>query len=359
MNIRHHVRAYVSKWNLFLLLSVNLFLLIVFILIVIALQTMTMIRLGWVQNTFYEHPIIPVLGVAFIVSVFIGISVLIMIDKMLIRPIHQGIAAMNDLAAGRFDRRIMLDGSLHTVEIRKFADSYNQAAIELSRVELLRKDFINNFSHEFKTPILSIKGFAELLREGSLPEEESREYLDIVIHEADRLSLLATRILELSQLGSERLLADRHYFSISEQVRRAIVMMEARWTAKQLEFALELDELEYYGNAGVLKQVWVNILDNAVKFSPDGAVIVAKVYREAGSIYFQVCDKGPGMDEHTLAHVFDQFYQGDSSHASEGNGLGMTIVRKIVYLHGGQIELDSEVGVGTTVTVVLPEVSYS
>lgn len=357
MNMRHNLRAYVSKWNLFLLLSVNLFLLIVFVLIVVALQSMLMIHLGLVEDTFYAHPVVPVLGVAFIVSVFIGISVLIMIDKMMIRPIHQSIAAMNDLAAGKFDRRIRLDRGLHTVEIREFTDSYNQAAAKLSRVELLRKDFINNFSHEFKTPILSIKGFAELLRDGNLSEADKQEYLDIVIHETDRLSLLATRVLELSQLNSERLLADRHYFSISEQVRRAIVMMEARWTAKQLEFALELDELEYYGNAGVLKQVWVNILDNAVKFSPDGGMIVAKVYREAGNIYFQVRDKGPGMDEHTLAHVFDQFYQGDSSHASEGNGLGLTIVRKIVYLHGGQIELDSEVGVGTTVTVVLPEVS--
>ncbi|WP_037284454.1 sensor histidine kinase [Saccharibacillus sacchari] len=348
------IRSSASTLSMFLLLSINLFVIILFLLTAAAFTSMLLIRLGWIPDNFYEQPSVPLLVFAYLISVFIGVAILIMVNSVLIKPLRRMIAAMNELAKGNFSTRIRLGKGSHSLEINEFANSYNKAAEELGGVELLRKDFINNFSHEFKTPIISIKGFAELLREGAVTEEERDEYLDIMIAESDRLAQLASSILELSRLESSRIESEKETFSVSEQVRRVILMAESKWSARDLDFDLEIEEADYIGSSRLMNHVWVNVLDNAIKFSPDGAKLTIRVINEAKAVRVSIRDEGPGMDEATLTRIFDQFYQGDTSHASEGNGLGMTLVYKVLRLHEADIHIDSAPGTGTTVTVTLP-----
>lgn len=344
-----------SRWSLFFLLSVNLFLIIVFILTVFGVTSAWMVRVGWIPDKFYERPVIAPVVFALIASLFIGIATLGLINRVLIVPIHRIIAAMKQLAIGNFDVRIHLDNGFHTREIIEFSQSYNKAAEELGSVEILRKDFINNFSHEFKTPIISIKGFAQLLKDGDIPKEEMDEYLTIMINESDRLSYLATSILELSKIESTKATMEKEIFHISEQIRQTLVMMEAKCDAKELNLALELEDAQYEGNRSFLNHIWMNILDNAIKFSPHQSTISVQLRNQQEMIVFEVQDQGSGMNEETIAHIFDQFYQGDTSHASEGNGLGMTLVQKVLLLHDGQIHINSTPNQGTTITVTLPK----
>lgn len=349
------LRSPASTLSMFLLLSINLFVIILFLLTTAAFVSQLLIHHGWIPEKFYERPSLPLLLFAYLVSLVIGGAILIMINSVLIKPLRRMIAAMHELASGSFETRIRLGKGSHSLEINEFAESYNKAAEELGSVELLRKDFINNFSHEFKTPIISIKGFAELLQEGTLSDEERSEYLSIIISESDRLSQLANSILELSKLESKRIEAEKEPFSVSEQIRRALLMAESKWSAKELHFELELAEAAYVGSPRLMNHVWMNILDNAIKFSSKGSLLGVRVTDEPDVVRVTIRDEGPGMDETTLARIFDQFYQGDTSHASEGSGLGMTLVQKVLALHKADIDIRSAVDEGTTVTVTLPK----
>ncbi|MNP18817.1 Alkaline phosphatase synthesis sensor protein PhoR [compost metagenome] len=265
------------------------------------------------------------------------------------------VAAMKELAGGNFNVRINYKGLFRPWELYDFSMSFNTAAQELSSIEMLRRDFVNNFSHEFKTPIVSLGGFARLLKEGNLSKEETEEYLGIIVSESDRLAALATNVLNLSKIENQTIVTEKEPFNVSEQIRRSVLMMESKWSNKELDLELELEEMLLYGNAELLSQVWVNVLDNAVKFSPKGAKLTIQLLDFFDSVIFKVQDHGPGMDEKTQKSIFDKFYQGDASRATEGNGLGLTIVKKIVSLHQGHIEVESSIGKGTTVTIVLPK----
>ncbi len=250
--------------------------------------------------------------------------------------------------------RIDLDDSTYRPrEVKEFAQSFNKAAEELSGTEILRKDFINNFSHEFKTPIVSISGFADLLIEEDLSEAERKEFLMIIRDESRRLADLATNILTLNRIESQTILKDKEVFRIDEQIRQSVLVTQQKWKDRELDFQINLDEMEYNGNPLLLKEVWLNILDNAAKFSPEGGVIGVTLQRKEDRIMAAVTDQGPGMDEKTAAHIFEQFYQGDTSHKTQGNGLGLAMVRKIVNLHGGTIHVNTKPGNGSCFTVML------
>lgn len=239
-------------------------------------------------------------------------------------------------------------------EFERLSESFNRMAQELENTELLRSDFINNFSHEFKTPIVSLRGFAKILKNDSLTKEERDEYLDIIISESNRLSQLSTNVLNLSKIEKMSILSDMESFDLSEEVRQSVLLLESKWQNKNLELFIDMDELEYHGNKALLNQVWINLIDNAIKFSPQNGKIKLKLHRKKDQVVFQILDNGCGMDEETKNHIFDRFYQGDSSHTAEGNGIGLTVVEKIVHLHKGQIRVVSEAGIGTTFTVNLP-----
>lgn len=294
------------------------------------------------------------LTMIYAVCIFIALSIVIMIRMVFIGPIRKIMAAMGRLAKGEFSVRIDMSNEAYCPrEIREFAESFNKAAEELSGTEILRKDFINNFSHEFKTPIVSISGFADLLLDVDLPPEDQKEYLTIIRDESKRLAELSTNILTLNRIESQAILRDTENIRLGEQIRQSVLVTEQKWRDKNLDFEADIEDVEYLGNEALLKEVWLNILDNAAKFSPEGEVVSVTLHKKDGEIIAAVTDHGPGMDEKTKAHIFEQFYQGDTSHRSQGNGLGLAMVRKIVDLHGGKISVDSSPGNGSSFTVIL------
>ena len=280
---------------------------------------------------------IPLLAV---LSAVVGAGLTLLLSRIPLKPIRDLIEAINQLADGNFKVRIHLDLNR---EFERLSESFNRMAQELENTELLRSDFINNFSHEFKTPIVSLRGFAKILKNDSLTKEERDEYLDIIISESNRLSQLSTNVLNLSKIEKMSILSDMESFDLSEEVRQSVLLL-----------FIDMDELEYHGNKALLNQVWINLIDNAIKFSPQNGKIKLKLHRKKDQVVFQILDNGCGMDEETKNHIFDRFYQGDSSHTAEGNGIGLTVVEKIVHLHKGQISVVSEAGIGTTFTVNLP-----
>ena len=220
---------------------------------------------------------------------------------------------------------------------------------------MFRENFINSFSHEFKTPIVSIQGFAKQLKKENLSEEKKQEYIDIIISESKRLTNLSSNILMLSKLENQQIITDKTSFSLDEQIRNCILLLEKQWTAKDISFDIDMQEIQYTTNAEMLSQVWVNIIGNAIKFSPEGSSIRIKLFKESDVITAEITDRGIGMDQQTISHIFERFYQGDRAHASEGNGLGLPLVKRIVELCNGNIRVESQYGKGTNFIVTLPQ----
>ncbi len=219
-------------------------------------------------------------------------------------------------------------------------------------VEMLRTDFINNVSHEFKTPIVSIRGFAKALKWEDLTEEERNEYLDIIISETERLSSLSANMLYLSKIEQQTILTDKKRLNLSEQIRLVIALLDQKFAAKNIEVNFDAREYDVAGNEEMLRQVWINLLDNAIKFSPCGGRIDVCVQETEHGTIVRIRDQGKGIPPDIQAHIFDKFYQGDRSHSTDGNGLGLSIVKKIIDLHGGDISVQS-CGSGSTFTVTL------
>ena len=301
---------------------------------------------GLLVNPFYRTLAMPMLLMVFILMLAAGRG------RSKLRPINDLVHAMHAISQGDFSVRVDADNV--PGDMGELAGSFNDMAAELGSLELFRKDFINNFSHEFKTPIVSIRGFAKQLEREDLTDEQRREYLAIIVSESDRLANMASNVLLLSKLENQTIVTDKARFPLDEQLRRAILLLEKQWSEKALELDLDLEAVEYYGNEEMLNHVWVNLLGNAVKFSPVGAPLSVRLWREDGAAVVRVRDAGPGMDEATRRRVFEKFYQGDTAHATEGNGLGLALVRRIVDLCGGEVTVESAPGAGAAFTVRLP-----
>ena len=258
------------------------------------------------------------------------------------RPVNEIMGALNRLAAGDFSVRLSPRGLWAKYPaLRRLSDSFNKTAEELGNTELLRADFVNNFSHEFKTPIVSIAGFAKLLRKGNLSLEEQTEYLKIIEEESLRLSAMATKVLELTQVENQAILTDIAPYNLSEQIRGCIVLLEDKWSQKHLELMLDFDEHTIVASEGLMKQVWMNLLDNAVKFTPEYGIVKVNMAEEGSSVQVTVTNSGSVIAPEDRERIFQKFYQADTSHAAEGNGIGLAVVKKIVELHGGSVRAES------------------
>ncbi len=297
-----------------------------------------------------SEPMLPVF-LLLVISVVVGTVVSFVISRFPLRPIRRIIDATNRLAEGDFSVRLQLPGPSSFQEL---ASSFNRMAEELGGIELLRTDFVDHFSHEFKTPIVSIKGFAEELRHDDLTKEQRNEYLGIIISESSRLSALATNVLNLSRVEKQAILTNRIRFDLSELVRRCVLLFESKWEQRRLNLTVELDEVSLLGDEELLSQVWLNLIDNAVKFTPEGGSVEIRLSRKDGTACFSIRDDGYGISEEVQKHIFDKFYQGDPSRSVSGNGLGLSIAKRVVALHGGTISCRSEEGAGTEFIVELP-----
>ena len=291
--------------------------------------------------------------VGLVVSVIIGTCISAAVASKIVRPVREVKKAMHRVEKGDFSQRLEVTG--FNGEIDELIESYNKMAQELGGIEMFRENFINSFSHEFKTPIVSIQGFAKQLKKENLSEEKKQEYIDIIISESKRLTNLSSNILMLSKLENQQIITDKTSFSLDEQIRNCILLLEKQWTAKDISFDIDMQEIQYTTNAEMLSQVWVNIIGNAIKFSPKGSSIRIKLFKEGDVITAEITDRGIGMDQQTISHIFERFYQGDRAHASEGNGLGLPLVKRIVELCNGNIRVESQYGKGTNFIVTLPE----
>lgn len=290
--------------------------------------------------------------VCLLVSCIIGTVLSGLVGKVTFRPVEKVIKAMKRVEKGDFSVRI--EDNCAVGEIGDLVKSYNKMAEELNGIEMFRENFINSFSHEFKTPIVSIQGFAKQLKKDNLSDEKRQEYIDIIISESKRLTNLSSNILMLTKLENQQIMTDKTEISLDEQIRSCILLLEKQWSVKNIEFDIDMDEIVYVTNAEMLSQAWVNIIGNAVKFSPEGSVIKVSLKRDKDEIRAEISDKGIGMKEETIRHIFERFYQGDSAHASEGNGLGLPLVKRIIELNDGNIRVESQYGKGTSFIVTLP-----
>lgn len=290
-----------------------------------------------------------------LVCLTLGILLTALASRFFLAPVNRVINQMNRLAAGDFKARLHFGKpiGLHPTFV-EISDSFNTMAQELENTEMLRLDFIDNFSHEFKTPIVSIAGFAKLLRRGELTAAQRDEYLRIIEDESLRLSTMATNVLNLTKCENQTILTDVTAFNLSEQIRSCILSLEGKWTKKEIEFDLDFAELSIEANRALLKNVWINLIDNAVKFSPPKSRVHVHAAQEDGTVCVTVANHGADIPADQQRRIFNKFYQADESHASEGNGIGLALAKGVVDLHGGTITVRSQDGV-TAFTVRLPQ----
>lgn len=292
-----------------------------------------------------------ILCIALSVAIVAGVLSML-VGRMVLSPLKRLSEASRQIAAGDFDLNLTYEGKIS--EFRDTYDSFNVMARELSNIETLRSDFIANVSHEFKTPLTAIEGYAMLLQDHELSAEERADSAQRIMDSAGRLSSLVSNILMLSKLEQQTAGVEKAPFRLDEQIRQVMVGMEPVWGPKDLQLELELPPLRYEGNENLLYHVWSNLISNAVKFSPQGGVLTVTLSQQNGKVAFSVTDRGPGMSEDVRRHIFDKFYQGDSSRRQDGSGLGLPLAKRIVELCGGTISVQSQPEAGSTFTVTLP-----
>lgn len=285
------------------------------------------------------------------VSIVVGMILFRIIGKRPLELILEISRATQEVAKGNFN--IVLNEDIPASEIREMAHNFNVMTRELAGTEILRNDFIENVSHEFKTPLSAIEGYATLLQRKGLSEEKRVEYTQRILFNTKRLSTLTGNILLLSRLEHQETEIQREWFSLDEQLREVILLLEPQWNEKQLELDIDLDPVDCYANRDLLAQVWQNLLGNAIKFVlPNGKIFVL-LRKEGAAIQVSIKDDGIGMDQTVLQRMYEKFYQGDASHKTVGNGLGLSLTKRIIDLHGGKIKASSQAGIGSEFTVTL------
>lgn len=274
---------------------------------------------------------------------------------MIDRPVEQIVNATEKIALGDFSVRLRPRHGYHEYdEYDVIMDNLNVMAETLGRSEILKTDFISNVSHELKTPIAILQNYAQLLQREK-DEEKRKQYVDTLISASKRLSGLVSNVLQLSRLENEKIQTERALMRLDESIAEAVIGLETKIEAKNLDVRCDLDEVEIFSVPGYLEIVWSNLLSNAVKFTDEGGMVEVSLKKEGNFAVVCVRDSGCGISAETGAHIFDKFYQGDTSHAQEGNGLGLALVKKVIDVLGGEISVESELGKGTAFTVVLKD----
>ncbi len=266
-------------------------------------------------------------------------------------PIARLSRAMRKVGKGDFS--IQLEGSSRIREVRELYDNFNLMTRELATTEIVQTDFVSNVSHEFKTPITAIEGYATLLQDGQQTPEQAM-YVDKILLNTRRLSDLVGNILLLSRVENQTISSEERRYRLDEQIRQAILLLEPKWSQKDIDFDVNLEEVDYTGNESMLLHVWVNLIDNAIKYNPRGGPVSIRLQLRDGCAVFTIDDSGPGIPQDQQKHIFDKFYQVESSHTSEGNGLGLALVKRILDAYGGSICMKNLPEAGCRFTVTLP-----
>lgn len=305
-----------------------------------------------VLNYFFSLPkSIPAIGWLLIFNTLISGIITAFLNGKILAPITELSKAMAKVSEGDFTQQ--LDTSSRINEVRESYRCFNIMTKELRATELLQTDFVSNVSHEFKTPINAIEGYTTLLQGEELSEEQE-ECVGKILFNTRRLSELVGNILLLSRLENQNIPMKRETYRLDEQIRQALLSLEAKWTEKQIEFVVYMENICYTGNEGLLMHIWINLLDNAIKFSPINGRIAISLKKDENRIFFVIADDGPGIQNEVKSRMFDKFYQADGSHKAEGNGLGLALVKRILDLNFGTIEAANRDYGGCEFTVTLP-----
>lgn len=277
--------------------------------------------------------------------------VMTVVTRMILLPITRLGTAMQRVADGDFS--VSLECGRNIGEVVDIYHNFNLMVRQLGATETLQSDFISNVSHEFKTPINAIEGYAMLLQ--GAPAGEAEECIDKILFNTRRLSDLVGSILLLSKVQNHALPLKKSRYRLDEQIRQSIVLLEPDWSKKETEFDVSLDEIHINANEALMLHVWNNLIGNAIKFGPERGLVRMRLRRDAGKIIFTIEDSGPGILEEEQALIFGKFYQGDTSHKSEGNGLGLALVKRILLIENGEIKVENLADCGCRFTVTLPE----
>lgn len=329
--------------------TVGMFLLIFVALVMVSEVTLAIINLFFWDSQSVGSFVVPIAVMPVIALALTGI--IIWLNNESNKMAGKVVEAFDKVSHGQFGYQLEVPKKS---QFKSLFENFNKMSKELSSIQTLKDEFIHDFSHEFKTPIASINGFANLLLEGGLTEEEQRQYLKIIADESARLSTLAENTLTLNRLENQQFLGEVKPYRLDLQIKECVILLEREWTAKDITVSSELAPLEYEGNASLMQQVWLNLIGNAIKFTPSRGEIAVSLAERGGGAEVRVSDNGIGMSKEVAAHVFDKYYQGDASHSTRGNGLGLSIVKRIVTLAGGSVSVESREGEGSTFIVFLP-----
>ncbi|WP_418290018.1 HAMP domain-containing sensor histidine kinase, partial [Massilicoli timonensis] len=280
-----------------------------------------------------------------VISIIVGTILSHTVGKRPLNVIREIDDATKEVVKGNFTVRLNED--IVAEELHSMAHNFNTMVRELSNTEILRKDFIENVSHEFQTPLSAIEGYAALLQNQSLTTQKRQEYAARILVNARRLSDLSGNILLLSRLEHQELEIQKETYALDEQIREAILLFETKWTQKELCLEVDLSAIRYKGNKELLMQVWQNLIGNAVKFVAQKGEIRITLRIEKNDVIVTVADNGIGMSEAVQKRIYEKFYQADTSRTGIGNGLGLALAKRIVDLHDGTLTVASAEGKGT------------
>lgn len=288
--------------------------------------------------------------VCFLLTVLVGLFWRYIIGK----PIRKIAKAAQKVAAGDFSVQIeseRKDGKMNEIDV--LIEDFNKMTRELAGNEILKSDFIANVSHEIKTPLSVIQSYAKALKDGCDTQEQREQYIDTVIGASEKLNAMITNILKLSKLENQQIFPEPETYQLGEQLRWCALEFMEKWQEKGIEFEINVTDIAVHYDASLLELVWNNLLSNAVKFTDKGGHISLTSEVKENVVSVTVRDSGCGMDGETIARVFEKFYQGDTSHAAEGNGLGLALAKKVVDIAGGKMYVESTPNEGTAFTVEL------
>ncbi|WP_342555912.1 HAMP domain-containing sensor histidine kinase [Paenibacillus sp. FSL R7-0652] len=296
-------------------------------------------------------------GTIFASSSLAAGSLIILIASMfLVRPIKKLTQATKRIAAGDFNVKLNIK---QTSELGTLARSFEEMMNDLQQLEHMRREFVANVSHEVQSPLTSISGYAQALKNVELPDQERGRYLDIIISEAKRLSKMSDSLLKLSLLESQSHQLQLVTRDLDEQIRRVIVALQPQWSARDIRFELELQKVQVLADHDQLNQVWTNIISNGIKFSEDKGSILVRMERDSRNVTVRISDHGIGIPLEDQKRIFERFFKADRSHSRkyDGSGMGLAITKQIVSLHQGDIQVESKIDQGTTFIITLPIIS--
>ena len=344
-----------SRLSLTILLSVFVFVIIFAAIALTALGLWLLTLAGVTVDIDGKLQLGQVILFMSLISLVIGAVISFFGSRIPLKPLNELINKMNRLAVGDFKTRLKFGETLSSYPaVKELTTSFNTMAEELENTEMLRNDFINAFSHEFKTPIVSINGLANLIESGNLDEKEKVKYARAIREESMRLSTMASNVLNLTKVENQTILTDVCHYNLSEQIRSAVLLLEEKWSSKNIDLQLDFDEFMIEANEEMLKQVWINLIDNAVKFAPSCGTVELEVIDAGESLCVKISNTGSEISAEKYDKIFNKFYQADESHATQGNGIGLAIVKRVVDLHSGSVKVNSANEI-TTFTVTLPK----